>query len=419
MKFSTEHALVPEKRLKKIEKRLQKEFVLMKGATLTAYQDDRAAINLCVDKEIVKEVQKVVEKKKKLKPKTIIVIGIGGSNLGTIAIHEAIHGKLSNEARKLKTYFLDTVDSDDVSTVQKLLGEETIVNVISKSGGTTETIALFQVLLPHLKKAKERVVVTTGEGSKLYTLAKEEGFTTLTIPDKVGGRYSVFSAVGLFPLAMMGVNIDKLLEGARKMRQKCLLPSLEKNPAALSAAVLFHHHLSIHDTFLFSKDLESVGKWYRQLMGESIGKELNKKGRRVYEGITPTVSIGSTDLHSLAQLYLGGPYDKVTTFVRLEKVKPIKIPEKASYNALISDIQGKTLQEIMQAIIEGTQIAFRKGKRPFMEITLKDKSEEELGIFLQMKMMEMMYLGSLLNVNPFNQPAVERYKIETKRILSK
>ena len=217
---------------------------------------------------------------------------------------------------------------------------------------------------------------------------------------------------------MLNINLNRLLDGAKSARNSGL--STNKNLPALSAIIQFLNYKkgkNISDLFLFSNDLESIGKWYRQLMGESIGKEFNNQNKKIFNGITPSVSIGSTDLHSMAQLYLGGPYDKFTTILRLENSIKLKVP-KLNYE-LVNNIETKSLHEIMGAIIDGIEIAFRKGKRPFVEITLKDKSEYSIGYFLQFKMIEMMYLGYLMNVNPFDQPSVESYKIETKKILDK
>jgi glucose-6-phosphate isomerase len=190
-----------------------------------------------------------------------------------------------------------------------------------------------------------------------------------------------------------------------------------------SAMMLAKHSQNghnIHDLFLFSNDLESIGKWYRQLMGESIGKEYDAQGKQVFNGMTPTVSIGSTDLHSMAQLYLGGPYDKYTTFVRLQKNNhTVRVPRIAAYSKLVDTIQGRPMDEIMNAIVDGVQTAFKKGKRPFSELLLPDKSAFTIGQLLQFFMMQMMYLGVLMHVNPFDQPNVESYKVETKRLLQK
>ena len=169
----------------------------------------------------------------------------------------------------------------------------------------------------------------------------------------------------------------------------------------------------IHDTFLFSLDLESLGKWYRQLMGESIGKEYDQQGNRVFIGITPTVSLGTIDLHSVAQLYLGGPKDKYTTFVTIENESEIiTIPGTAVL------MPGKNIKAVMDAFVEGTQRAYFNNGRPFSTITLPYKNAYYLGQYMQFKMVEMMYLGYLLQVNPFDQPNVELYKHEVAILLN-
>jgi glucose-6-phosphate isomerase len=432
IEFLYSDSLISNNELDQLEKRLQSEIEQMNFAVNRGYDDDRASINLPDDKENLEKVKSYIKNKQELNPKYLIVVGIGGSNLGTIAVQETIFGKLYNQTNpKLKVLYADTVDSDQINDIISIVepvlkdGDNIIVNCISKSGGTTETIANFEVLVDVLKKYKsdfeKYVVVATDKDSKFWDFAMRKGFDVLEIPKKVGGRYSVFSAVGLFPLGMLGIDIDHLLKGANLMKDKCLNKNLKNNPAALNASLIYQHKLNgitIHDLFLFSSDLESIGKWYRQLMGESIGKEFNKDNKKVLEGITPTVSIGSTDLHSMAQLYLGGPYDKFTTFVRVENNKEVvNIPKNEEYSKLVKGIQGKSLSVVMDAILTGVQRAFKNGKRPFVEIVLPDKSAYTIGQFLQFKEMEMMYLGFLLNVNPFDQPNVELYKIETKKIL--
>ncbi|MFB6245706.1 MAG: hypothetical protein ABEJ03_05170, partial [Candidatus Nanohaloarchaea archaeon] len=203
--------------------------------------------------------------------------------------------------------------------------------------------------------------------------------------------------------------------------ERCLNEDIFENPASRSAATIFENKErghDIHDLFLYGKDLEMIGKWYRQLTGESIGKEHDNEGEQVHTGVTPIVSVGSTDLHSMVQLYLGGPNDKLHSFVWVEENdSEIELPENSEYEDLVEDIQGISFKEIMEAIFEGVNTAFEKSDRPYNVITIPDKSERSIGGLLQFKMMEMMYLGSLLNVNPFNQPNVEEYKVETKEIL--
>jgi glucose-6-phosphate isomerase len=433
LEFNFKDSLLSNNDILEIEKQLQIEIERMNAALSKEYEDDRASINLLDDIENIEQIKKLAKNKLDLNPKYLIVVGIGGSNLGTVAVQEAVLGKLHNQTnQRLKLLYADTVDSDLLASIITIIesvlknGDNVIINGVSKSGGTTETIANFEVLIDVLKKYKpdyqQYVVVTTDKHSRFWDFSVDRGFSVLEIPKKVGGRFSVFSSVGLFPLAMMKVDINQLIDGAISIREKCLNPRLVENPAAMSASMIYQHKLNgklIHDLFLFSTDLESLGKWYRQLMGESIGKEFNIQNEKILEGITPTVSIGSTDLHSMAQLYLGGPYDKFTTFVRVKQnYHDVNIPNYPEYNDLVKGIQEKPMAEIMNAILNGVQQAFRKGNRPFLDICLPDKSPYSLGQFMQFKEMEIMYLGYLLGVNPFDQPNVEDYKIETKQILN-
>jgi len=400
------------------------------------YDTEYASINLPQDDALLAGINKTIKAKRKLKPTLLVVIGIGGSNLGTIAVHEAVQGKAYNDADPpMRVFFPDTVDSDKVGDFLNIAedelkeGNNILVNVVTKSGKTTETIALFEMFAELLRKYKGKgygdyVIATTDKDSVLWGFAEEEGYTLLEIPRKVGGRYSVFSAVGLFPLGMLGLDIEDLQSGAASMIKRCTETDIEKNPAALSAIIQYIHNKkgkNISDLFIFSSDLEAVGKWYRQLMGESIGKEWNRgHTKKVRTGMTPTVSIGSTDLHSMAQLYLGGPKDKFTTFVRVKRNKHhVNLPFSGRYDTLVEMIQGRDLHNLMDAILDGVEVAFRKAKLPFVEVVLPDKTEHSIGQLLQFKMFEMIYLAYLLDVNPFDQPDVESYKKETRDILSK
>lgn len=428
------NSFVSSEELSKIEKKLQEEISNMQKASKLKYEDERCSINLPDDTESIKLVKDLVKQKKELNPYYLVVVGIGGSNLGTKTVHQLVSGKLFNQLRPtMKVIYADTVDSDLMDQVTSILeralerGDNILINVVSKSGTTTETIANFEILISLLKKYRKDyekyVVVTTDKDSKLWKFGKEKGFSIVEVPRNVGGRYSVFSSVGLFPLGMLDIDIDELVKGASYSKKECLNNKIYENPAALSAAILYYHYKkgkNIHDTFLFGNDLESIGNWYRQLMAESIGKDHDKSGEKVNIGITPTVSIGSTDLHSMAQLYLGGPFDKVTTFVTVtENRDNVKLPDSRDFEYLVPNLQKRSLKQIMDAIYDGAKIAYTKAKRPYMEIVLPDKSEFTAGQLLQFKMMEMMYLAYLLNVNPFDQPNVESYKDETKKILQK
>ncbi|MCK5300568.1 MAG: hypothetical protein KAJ21_01605 [Thermoplasmatales archaeon] len=432
--FNDNNCLVSKKDLAIIFEKLKNEIINIKDSLDHEYEDKYGSINLPNDYDMVKKIKNLIEIKKKLNPKYIIVIGIGGSNLGTLAIQEALLGKYYNlKDSNIKIFYADTVDSDQLNDIIDIIepalkkGEKILINCISKSGGTTETISNFEIFIDiikkYIKEYKKYIIVTTDEDSKFWRFAKEKGFDVLGIPKNVGGRYSIFSSVSLFPLGLIGLNIDKILEGALAMRDICLSLDIDKNIASRSACYIYKYYkmgFNIHDLFLFSPDFESIGKWYRQLIGESIGKEYNKDNKQIFCGITPTVSIGSTDLHSMAQLYLGGPYDKFTTFIKINKNKStLKLPNFDEYSTLVNNIQQKKISEIMDAIFYGTKKSYKNGKRPFLEIVFPDKYESSIGQFLQYKMIEIMYLGFLLNVNPFDQPNVEDYKNETKSVLEK
>lgn len=387
------------------------------------YNADEASLCVPDDTGLLHSVLSLAKKKVSNHLKYIIVIGIGGSNLGTKAIYEALRGTadiLTGEEYP-KMLFLDTTDPEYLAQFSSFFkreikdSSEIIVSIISKSGGTTETAVngefVIQLLKDKFKNWADRCTVISEKGSLLWKNAEELGIDRLENPPKVGGRYSVFSPVGLFPLAMAGVNVQMLVNSAVAMRDRCLRID-ENNPALQSAIVLYEaisSGLSINDNFFFHTELESVGKWYRQLMGESTGK----KGM----GLTPTVSIGSVDLHSVAQLYLGGPKNKITSFVYTDTYTDVKLPIKNSLTHL-SEIEGKTAGEIMSAIQKGTVTAYSKLQLPFTETVLEVINEKEIASYLQFKMMEIMYLGNLMGVNAFDQPEVELYKTETKKILA-
>lgn len=396
------------------------------------YGEVEASLNLSVDEELLNTVRTVWAEKNTKNIKYIIDIGIGGSNLGTKAVYDAVYGyfDLLETERTPKMIFADTNDPEFITKLAQFIekvdatAENFLINIISKSGGTTETIANFEIIRDAFEKRfgsiKERLIVTTDEGSKLHIMAQEQGITSLTIPKLVGGRYSILSVVGLFPLLAAGIDIEQLRKGAQDMRRMCIDLNVETNPAILSAAILYMHAKqgkNINDNFFFEPELESAGKWYRQLMGESIGKEHDINGNVVFNGITPTVSIGSTDLHSMGQLYLGGPKDKITTFITAVHHENESIVPATQMFPLVENIAGKTTSEIMHAIAEGTKAAYQQQKQPYMELVFEKINAYELGQFLQFKMIEMMYLGKLMQVNPFDQPHVELYKVVTKQIL--
>ncbi|MBI4146724.1 hypothetical protein HY489_05300 [Candidatus Woesearchaeota archaeon] len=419
---------IAKKTLHSIAKRCVPELKRLANAT---YQDVRASVCLPLDRGILHVVEAAIDLKKKLHPELIVVVGIGGSNLGTMAVQEALLGRWWNLHHVPKVLYADTVDPDALQVIvegmQRVLrqGRQVLLNVVSKSGETTETVAnfevLYNVLRHHRKDAERYVVATTDKDSALWHLALQKDFSLLEIPKLVGGRYSVFSAVGLFPLGLLGVDLRQLLAGAAWMREQCLSSNTKINPAALAAAAVYdsmQKGMNVYDLFFFSEELESLGKWCRQLIAESLGKEFDLRGKRVNVGITPTVCVGSTDLHSMGQLDLSGPRDKLTHFVVAHFDHQLKVPLYPEFDRLVPNLQKKELGKIMRAIADGVKAAYRKSKRPFLETRLATKDAYCVGAFMQLMMVQTILAGSLLRVNPFDQPGVEKYKRETRRFLA-
>lgn len=380
------------------------------------------------DKFNFDEIKNLVSKKLNLNPKILVVIGIGGSNLGTQAIQEAIFGQLYNQNAKLKVFYADTVDSEYISQILNLCeyelksGCEVILNVISKSGVTTETIANFSVFYDLLKKYKlhnfnENIVITTDKNSQLWKFGKLKNIDCLEIPKDLGGRYSVFSAVGLFPLMLLNLDVQKIIDGVQAFDNDFFNDSSIAEIRAATIYLLYKKGFNVNDLFIFYKNLFAYGLWYRQLMAESLGKEFNIKNEKVNIDLSPTVSVGTTDLHSVGQLYLASKNNQFTTFISVKNSKEnIKIPSN-KVSDLVENIEDKNFSELMNIILQGVQEAYKKRKLPFFALELDSANEYMLGYLMQSNMAEISLVGKLLEINPFDQPNVELYKKEVHKLL--
>lgn len=431
IQFSFTDSLIPDGQKQPLLKKLVPEIERIAQSQEEAYGSVYASTYCPFDELLRKNIHATVTSYTAKKIATIVVVGIGGSTMGTRAIAQMLFN--SNRAHKPNLIFLETVDPDRCARTITMLeqqlkaGKHVLVNVVTKSGTTTETIVNFELLLALLKKYHptdfhEYVVVTTNEGSPLEQLAHVYNFGVLSIPLKVGGRFSVFSAVGLFPLAMAGWDIDELLAGARHGFALATEIDCAVNPAAQSAALKVAHYrngINLFDLFVFSLDLQDVGLFYRQIFAESLGKKNDIHGKIVEIGMTPLISVGSTDLHSVGQLYLGGPRSMFTTFIEVEKTEHNPtIPNLPEFEACVKNIQNRPVTDTMQAILRGTQQAYEVDKRPFMRVVLPEKNAYSCGTLLQLYMIEVMYMGYLLDINPFDQPDVERYKERTRKLLA-
>ncbi len=431
--YEADYSLVNKNKIAQELQRLmpitQRMNIILRNGQAEVYETVYSFLRLSNDRVLVEEVLLAVRKHAARKPRLMIIVGIGGSNLGIRAIQEALLGCRYNATEpELKVYYADSVDTVAMAELLLIIkvvldrGHEVICVIITKSGTTTETVANAQLITTLLEQErplsyKKSIVIITDKNSIMHRIAVAEKIDYLLIPRNVGGRFSVFSSVGLFPLAMLNIKIEELLSGA-SYALECLKSDISANISAQSAVNAYLHYVhgrSINDFFIFDQSLAYLGGWYRQLVGESLGK---KNYQRHPVGITPTISLGTNDLHSVGQLYLGGPNDKYTTFLRVAYHPQDLVVPQGIFSSAAPWVEKKSLGCIKEAIFRGVTDAYRERERPFVILNLPEITPFWLGVLLQMKMIEIIYLGLLLEVDPFDQPDVEAYKTTTQRILS-
>lgn len=373
-----------------------------------------------------KEVSELAESLR-AKCEDLVVLGIGGSALGGIALCRALchplHNLLSQAERKgaPRVFFLDNIDPLTCRAVfEKVNLEKSVFAVITKSGNTAETLSQFLIVRKLLEQklgraaAKDHLVIITGERpNSLRTLAEKAEYTTLSIPQNVGGRFSVLSPVGLFPAAMLGIDIFELLAGAGYMAKRCSSKSLRQNPAYLAGVLHYlgdvKKGLDIAVVMPYSDALYQVGFWFRQIWAESLGKADDVSGKKVYAGQTPVVALGATDQHSQLQLYTEGPFNKMVTFLRVENHgAALRIPRTAEID--YAYLGGHTLGELINIEARATQMALTRAGRSSMSLTLPELNPFTIGELLFMLEVQTVFTAGLYNVNPLDQPGVESSK---------
>ncbi len=340
----------------------------------------------------------------------MLVLGIGGSALGTKAVLEGIGGPGTRKGLALTV--ADNVDPDAFFPLLRSHPmKTTAVVAISKSGGTAETNEQLALSIDALKKANGRswkehlILITDPSMGAFRRMAKEEGITSYPIPPNVGGRFSVLSPVGLFPLAAAGVSAEKLLQGARGMENLFRRRKPENNPVLFASAVYAHYLLAnpkpVQVWMTYGQGLERVAEWWQQLWAESLGK-LRPDGRPV--GQTPARAVGVTDQHSQVQLYQDGPPDKIYTFIKWRKGN-LAIPD------------GKVLRDLFEAEFEGTIGALWNVGRPIVRIEIGARDEAHIGAFLHFWEWVTSVVGESAGINPFDQPGVEEGKKITRALM--
>jgi glucose-6-phosphate isomerase len=342
-----------------------------------------------------------------------LILGIGGSALGPRAILEAM-SPFNNLHKKPKVFIYDNVDPRTLKYIFSLIDlKKTSVNVISKSGSTAETAASFMVLWDEMKKllgreASERFIITTDpEKGNLRRIVHEEGLKSLILPQGIVGRYSVLSPVGLLLAEVINIDSGELLRGARDINDKCSEPDLWKNPAYLFGTLVYLMHekkqKTINVMVPYADSLKPISEWFCQLWAESLGKD--------GKGITPYPSVGTTDQHSQLQLWIEGPEDKVVIFIRINDYGvDVKIPAVFKDIEGMSYLSGRTFSELIKAEEEATELALAKAGRPNMTITIPQIDAYHLGQLFHFFELSTAFTGSLLGINPFNQPGVEEGK---------
>ncbi len=368
----------------------------------------------------------------------LVVLGIGGSALGTTTLRDALLGsfwnELDDEARDHypKLYVLDNVDPRTVAALLERIDlRRTLFNVVSKSGSTAETMSQYMVVegLLHDLLGEEPtrghfLFTTDPETGILRKIAEEEGVPVLEVPSNVGGRFSVLSAVGLLPAAVVGVEVEEVLDGARDMAQRCSTSNLKENPAGLLASLLHQadtvQGLPIHVLMPYSDRLRSFAAWFQQLWAESLGKARNRAGEEVNVGPTPLPALGATDQHSLLQLLMEGPRNKVVLFMGAGGVKnPVEIPRVRQNYPALSYLGGHTLSELLDTERKATMEALRREGRPNLSIEVADLTPRALGELFMLFEVATVYAGALYGVDPLDQPGVELSKRLTYGLLGR
>ncbi|HUU29941.1 MAG TPA: glucose-6-phosphate isomerase [archaeon] len=359
--------------------------------------------------------------------RNVVILGIGGSCLGPKALHSALSGGMwaNLSTRKARGgfprfFFADNIDPDSFSRLLQLADpKETLFIAITKSGTTAETMSQFMVVHEHLRRkvgskhvAQHLVVVTDAQNGRLRNVADREELTDFIIPENVGGRFSVFTPVGLLPAALMGIDIRELVAGAAFMENRTSGNKPTANPAYLAGSLLFLADRTlekrINVMISYSDALFDMADWFRQLWAESLGKKVSLTGQEVYTGLTPIKALGVTDQHSQTQLYMEGPNDKVLIFLAVEKLATdVKIP--ALYPELpdLHYLGGHTLAGLFRAERLATEYALLKAQRPSMTILLPEINAFTIGQLLYMLEVQTAFAGGLYNINPFDQPGVE------------
>lgn len=366
-----------------------------------------------------------------------ILVGIGGSSLGAIATIQALahpYRNLLPEGKRVgpRIFVLDNPDPEKIAaTLDTVDLSKTLVNVVTKSGQTAETMANFLVVRDALiaavgeERARRQIVATTDpESGLLRQLADQEGYRTFPVPPGVDGRQTVLSAVGMLPAALAGIDVHQLLAGAAAMRARCETGDIRENPAYLLAAISWladqRHNKSMLVTMPYADALFGISDWFRQLWAESLGKKLSVDNEVVYAGQTPIKALGAIDQHSQIQLYTEGPNDKLIQLIAIGKYRDtVEIPNPPESIPDLAYLKGGELGDLLDKERLATAWALARAERPNLTITTPVIDAFAVGEFFYMLELQTVMAGALYNVNPFGQPGVEAGKNATYALMGR
>ena len=362
-----------------------------------------------------------------------VVLGIGGSALGPAAVQQALNHLHYNELPAEKRggprlYIEDNVDPERMAALLDVIDlKKTCFNVITKSGGTAETMSQYLIITDALKKAvgddyKRHIIITTSQTKGfLIKIAQREGYETFYIPDGVGGRFSELCPVGLIAAAVTGIDIRGLIAGAKDMDQRCASDDAYQNPALMDAGLMvlaMRHGVNMSVMMPYADSLKLMADWYAQLWAESLGKNETLDGEKCHVGQTPIKTLGVTDQHSQLQLYTEGPFDKALTFLKVESFRATTaIPHGCDVIPTIAFLGGTSHNQLIEAERKGTEYALYKSGRMSQTITLPEVNANTVGQLIYFFELVTAYSGALLNINTFNQPGVEESKIAAYAVM--
>lgn len=361
--------------------------------------------------------------------KDIVVLAIGGSSLGTICLQQSLTHLFRNSKHgQPKLHVIDNIDPILIEELEDVIDiANTLFIVVTKSGGTPETLSLYFYFRERCEKLYKYapdhfVFITDPEKGLLRKVANEENVPSFEVPPDVGGRFSVLTAVGLLPAKLIGLNIENLLKGAQEMRDSFLSEDPEKNlPFKLATIqyLLSQKGKNINVMMPYSQKLIRFADWYRQLLAESIGKKLNNNNEEVNVGITPINALGATDQHSQSQLYNEGPNDKLHILLKVNSLgHQIPIPNLYPDNESVKYLNNVTFNKLIATEMEGTIQSLTQNDRPNITVELEQVDEHTLGQLFLLFEGATAFLGEFFNINAFDQPGVELSKQITKKLLS-